>query len=76
MSGVTYSRVSHVMCHMSIVMCHVSCDMRHVTCVICNIFFFTKGLRCLAEALLSTRPTPSSFILFIINRPSVAGAFQ
>ena len=55
--------MSYVMCH---VMCHVSrvtCHMSRVTCHMSPFFFFlTKWWSLLVEGLLSTGPTPSSFL--------------
>ena len=70
MSGVTY-QVSHVRCHMSIVMCHVSCDMCHML----YIFYFTKWLSWLVEALLSTWPTPSTFKFFLIKNALIPNIY-
>ena len=57
-------QVSHIRCHMSSVTCLLSCVMCHLSCVMCHmlyIYFFTKWLSWLVEALVSTGPTPSSF---------------
>ena len=58
--------VSHVTCHMSRVTCHVShvtCHMSRATCHFFFFFFFwTKRWSLSVEGLLSTGPTPSSFI--------------
>ena len=41
--------------------------MCHVSFVICQVFFFVdKVLEKVGEGLLSTRPTPSSFILILL----------
>ena len=64
--------VSHVTCHMSHVSCHVSGVMCQVSCVRCHVslfsFFFsssflTKWWSLSGEGLLSTGPTPSSFLV-------------
>ena len=55
--------MSHVMCHVSHVTCHVS----HVTCHVLLVTFFlflTKLWSLSVEGLLSTGPTPSSFLMF------------
>ena len=59
MSRVTCN-VSHVTCHVS----HVTCHMSHVTFFLL-LFFWTKWWSLLVEGLLSTGPTPSSFVGFI-----------
>ena len=53
----------HVMCHVSCVTCHVS----NVTCIIIIFFiFFTNWWSLSVEGLLSTGPTPSSLLYFIV----------
>ena len=63
----TPHNMSHVMCHVSHVTCHMShviCHMSRVTCHVSHvlIFFFTKWWSLSVEGLLSTGPTPSSFL--------------
>ena len=61
MSRVTCN-VSRVTCHMSHVMCHMSGVTCHVSHVIIFFFFRTIWWSLSVEGLLSTGPTPSSFI--------------
>ena len=49
--------MSRVTCHVSRVTCHLS----HVTCQII-FFFLDKVVKLVREGLLSTGPTPSSFM--------------
>ena len=64
--------MSHVMCHVSRHMSRVTCHMSRVTCHMSQfylfIFFFsrTKWWSLSVEGLLSTGPTPSSFINWFI----------
>ena len=51
--------VSRVTCHMSCVTCHVS----HVIYIHFLFFFRTKWWALLVEGLLSTGPTPSSYLV-------------
>ena len=52
------------MCHMSGVRCQVSGVRGHVSCVIFFLFFSDKVVKLVGavEGLLSTGPTPSSFV--------------
>ena len=67
--------VSYVTCHVSCVTCHVSrvtCHVSHVTCHVSRVtcfffcFFWIKWSSLSVEGLLSTGPTPSSFISYIV----------
>ena len=61
----------HVTCHVSRVTCHVSCvtcPMSGVTCHMSQFFFLrTKWWSLALEGLLSTEPTPSSFLITCIR---------
>ena len=52
------------MCHMSCVACHMSRVTSHVSTLNCKYIFLDSVLEHLGEGLVSTEPTPSSFVAF------------